>query len=92
VLEGDLKKLDASIEETNAVYEANKAEWGWVMPILWHVIDSWPQCAKLFMLFRIGCICLSWYLCCNLSSHKPYMNIHPFLAAKNSTNLTTTLA
>ena len=30
VLQGDLKKLDESMEEVNAVYEANKAEWGWV--------------------------------------------------------------
>ena len=28
VLQGDLKKLDESMEEVNAVYEANKAEWG----------------------------------------------------------------
>jgi hypothetical protein len=28
VLQGDLTKLDASIEEANAVFEANKAEWG----------------------------------------------------------------
>jgi hypothetical protein len=58
-LQGDLTKLDASIEEANAVFEANKAEWGWVSFFNKFVSFHRRSCELLLCSTRCLVFCLS---------------------------------